>query len=141
MDNGEGTADPEAADLANKKKAANLALKRLKDQLERGESPGELMEDLGYTEQDLQQFMQRLEERLADPGLDQSAESESARRQFDSLLKGIDLNSEGALKEGGKRKRNAASGFGSKSRPVPPEYRKSSEAYRKRLSREGTAKP
>ncbi|MCA9089956.1 MAG: hypothetical protein KDA90_15150, partial [Planctomycetaceae bacterium] len=125
---------PEAADLENRKRSTDLALKRLQEQLERGDTPKELMDQLGFTEQDLNQFMQRLEQRLADSGADHSPEAESARRQFDSLLKGADYDSKGARRDGGDGPRNASESFGAANRPVPPEYRKDVEAYKKKVS-------
>jgi len=139
--NAAGSSDqltPEQADLQNKKKATELALKRLRNQLERGETPQELMNELGYTEQDLERFMHRLQERLADPGLDRSPESEAARRQFDSILKGIDYGSSGEMRSGGERERKASQSSGSGNRLAPPQYRRDSEAYKERLSRPGS---
>ncbi len=131
---------PEQADLANKKRATELALKRLRDQLERGDAPADLKERLGFTDQDLEGFMNRLEERLADPGADRSAESDAARRQFESLLKGIDAQSKGDVRKGEDHERNAASGFAGPNRPVPPEYRLEDQGYKRKSSREGTVR-
>jgi ElaB/YqjD/DUF883 family membrane-anchored ribosome-binding protein len=94
------------------------------------------MDRLGFTEQDLQQFMQRLEQRLADQGTDQSPEAQAARRQFDALLKGSDYQSTGGRKDGGDAPREASQSFGTTNRPVPPEYRRDAETYRRRLSRQ-----
>jgi collagen type III alpha len=137
---GDASAAPpaEEADLSNRKKATNLALQQLREQLERGETPQELMDELGYTQQDLENFMRRLEERLADPGTDRSPEAESARRQFESLLQGIDYESRGEFRGGGDRQREASESFGTSRRPVPPEYRLDDEAYKRRTSRQGT---
>jgi hypothetical protein len=125
-------------ELANKKRAANLALKRLRDQLQRGESPKELMDQLGYTEQELERFMERLEDRLADPGLDRSPDADAARRQFDSILKGIDYQGQSQLRDGGQKERQASESFGSGNRQAPPQYRRDSEAYKRKLSTQGT---
>jgi hypothetical protein len=133
---GDSSITPDTADLDAKRRAADLALKRLQDQLQRGETPQELMDRLGFTEQDLQQFMQRLEQRLADQGTDQSPEAQAARRQFDALLKGSDYQSTGGRKDGGDAPREASQSFGTTNRPVPPEYRRDAETYRRRLSRQ-----
>ncbi len=135
---GAGTPTPDDPDLDNKKKATNLALKRLQDQLERGETPQELMDELGFNQQELETFMDRLEERLSDPGLDQTPETEAARRQFESLLKGIDYQSTGEVRGGGAKERSASQSLGSSNRPVPPEYRLDNEAYKRKLSQEGS---
>lgn len=125
---------PQDPDLENRRKAADLALKRLQDQLKRGETPQALKDELGFTDQDLERFMQRLQERLADPGLDRSPESESQRRQFESLLKGIQYQSSGQLRDGGTQPRNASDSQGSDNRPVPPALRPGSQEYRRRLN-------
>jgi hypothetical protein len=134
---GEGAAMEDPADFANRKKATELALRRLRERMQRGETPQELMDQLGYTEQDLERFMQRLNERLSDPGLDHSPETEAARRQFHSLLEGLDQQSQGQLRGGGDHERKASGGFGSGNRVVPPEYRRDNDAYKRKLFREG----
>ncbi|WP_437186061.1 hypothetical protein SH668x_003189 [Planctomicrobium sp. SH668] len=136
-----GDLTPEEANLANKKKATELALKRLRNQMERGETPNELMDRLGYTEKDLDQFMQRLEQQLGDQGADQSPESAASRRQFETLLKGIDYQSSGQSKAGGTHERKASGSSGSSNRLAPPQYRRNTEAYKEMLNRQGTQKP
>lgn len=132
--------DPERTNLENQKKAVDLALQKLREEMQRGKSPEDLLEQLGYNEQDLRSFMHRLEERLADPGIDQSPASEAARRQFDTLLKGIDYGGSAGQRTGSERDRPAASGFGAENRPVPPEYRSEDEAFKRRLSRQGSSR-
>jgi hypothetical protein len=104
--------------------------------MERGEIPREMTRDLGYSERDLERFMSQLEERLADPGLDQSADVQAARRQFDSLLKGIQYDSAGQMRGGGQRERAASQSSGTDRRFVPPVYRLDMEAYQQKLSQE-----
>ena len=129
-----GNMTPEEAVLENRKKAVNLALKRLREQLERGESPDDLQKQLGYTDEEMMRFMERLEERLSDPGLDQSAESAARRRQFESILRGIDYKSQGESRSGGDHEREASQGFSAGEGPVPPAFRRSTEGFRRKLN-------
>ena len=133
--NASGAEPADPADLAHRKKATELALKRLKQQLERGETPESLMNDLGYSQEDLEQFMKRLDEQLADPGTDRSPESEAARRQFESLLKGLSPSQERQMRSGGDRERKASQSSGSGNRPVPPQYRPNADAYKQKLNK------
>ena len=129
---------PEEADLESRKKATELALKRLRDRMARGETPEELLENTNFTESELDSFLQRLEDRLSDPGIDNSPQSEAQRRQFESLLKGIDYKSTGARRDGNNTNSESATGFGASNLPVPPEFRQEEKSYKSKLSRQGT---
>lgn len=133
---GPSGAGPDAPNLDDKRRASELVLNRLKDQIERGEAPQDLLDDLGWTKEKLQGFMDRLEQRLADTGEDTSPEAQARRRQFETILEGIDYASEGQERNAEAGPREAAQGFGSQRRPIPPEYQKLQEQYRGRLSRQ-----
>jgi hypothetical protein len=130
-----GESRPINPNLEDKRRASELVLERLKDQLERGEAPEELLDDLGWTEDKLRDFMGRLEQRLSDTGEDTSPEAEARRRQFETILEGIDYASEGQQRDAGDGPRESAQGFGSQRRPVPPEFQDQQYQYRQRLSR------
>jgi len=130
----ESSSAPEPADLENRKKATNLALKRLKETLERGAIDPELQRELGFTDEELRSFMNRLEERLADTGEDNSPQAQARRRQFEQLLKGIDLQTETSKREG-TGAGAASQGFGAARKPVPAEYRATEQRYRELLNR------
>ncbi len=78
--------------------------------------------------------MDRLQERLADNGDDNSPEAQARRRQFESLLKGINTETQTGRREAGAGSEKAASGFGAARRPAPPEYRAAEQRYRDSLS-------
>ncbi|QDT54132.1 hypothetical protein Pan44_21590 [Caulifigura coniformis] len=130
---GESTA--EAANLENRKKATNLALKRLQETLERGDIDPELQKELGFTDDELRSFMDRLEERLADTGDDNSPEAQARRRQFEQLLKGIDLQTQTSKRAAGTGEGPSTSGFGTSGRPAPAEYRAAEKRYRESLNK------
>ncbi|TWT42828.1 hypothetical protein KOR42_46320 [Thalassoglobus neptunius] len=126
--------------MENRKRATELALKKLRERLSRGEKPEDLLENTQFTPEELDRFLDRLEQRLADPGTDQSPDSQAQRRQFETLLRGIDYQSSGERRDGGDQERDAAQGFGSSNRPVPPEYRLEGESFQRRLSEQGSKK-
>lgn len=129
-----GGSRPDPVDLENRKKATNLALQRLQETLERGEIDPELQKELNFTDEELQSFMDRLQERLADNVDDNSPEAQARRRQFESLLKGINLQTETGARAGSDGTGQAASGFGASKRPAPREYQAAEKKYRESLS-------
>jgi len=130
-----GESTPEAANLENRKKATNLALKRLQETLERGAIDPELQKELGFTDDELRTFMDRLEERLADNGDDNSPEAQARRRQFEQLLKGIDLQTETSKRAAGTGEGPSTSGFSTSGRTAPAEYRAAEKRYRESLNK------
>lgn len=123
----------EATDLANKKKSVNLMLKRLQDELRRGETDPQLLKDLGFTESELQQFLKRVDQQLNSAD-DETPEGLARRRQFEEMLKGLGSRSQGETRDGGTGPRQASGGFGARSSTAPAEYAREAEAYKKRLS-------
>ncbi len=131
-----GDLTPEQADLADKRRATELVLKRLQDELQRGEVSDEMLKDLGWTEDNLRDFMSRLEQRLADSGEDNSPAAEARRRQFQEILRGLDVGAESQRRDGATGDRPVEEGFAAPRRPAPSEFRADEEAFKQRLSRE-----
>jgi hypothetical protein len=119
--------------MENRKKAASLALRELEKELSRGKQPKELMEELGYSEEDLENFLKQFDQDLNQSVDQQSPEAQARRRQFEELLKGIDVGADGDLRSGGDQPRNASQSSGSNRRPTPRKYEASEEAFRKRI--------
>ena len=72
--------------------AADLVLKRLKQNLERGEVDQELLNKLGWTEDQLKAFSKRMPQKLdilKDPEADQLQ-----KRRVEELLKSLDLSND-----------------------------------------------
>lgn len=131
-----GDLTPEEAELADKRRATELVLKRLQDELQRGEVSDEMLKDLGWTEDNLRDFMSRLEQRLADSGQDDSPAAEARRRQFQEILRGLDVDAESQRRDGATGDRPVEQGFAAPRRPAPSEFRAEEEAFKQRLSRE-----
>ena len=125
----------EAVNLENRKKAAALAIKQLQEELSRGETPQDLLDQTGLNEAELDAFLKQLDQNLNKAGDESSPEAQARRRQFDELLKGVELDSPGELKSGGNQERKATESSGTNRRPAPPKYKSADEAYKKRLQK------
>ncbi|MCA9112351.1 MAG: hypothetical protein KDA52_20515, partial [Planctomycetaceae bacterium] len=139
---GEGAAENaqgDSPDLEAKRKAANLVLKRLEDQLQRGEIDPELREELGVTDDQLQEFTDRLRQRLADTGEDSSPEAKARRQQFNETLRNLQFESTGTSREGGERERESTGGFAGPQRKAPAGRREATEAYQRAINRRKNA--
>jgi hypothetical protein len=135
---GEGA---EAAHLDDKKRVTELVLQKLQDELRRGDVSPELLQELGWTEGKLRDFMERLDRRLSDTGEDQTPESQARRRQFDEILRGIEYSSEGARKTADAKDRPVTAGSGGVPRlPAPTEFQKAEELFQLKKSRETRSK-
>lgn len=138
-DAGETDANPDPVNLDDKKKATNLVLKRLKDELERGEVDQEFLKELGWTEADLKRFVDRLDQQ-SKSGADTPAE-QARRRQFEEMLKSLDLRSTGGARQDATKTKRSTSDFTDKQAPVPLEYRDAYKKYAEKLSKQKKADP
>lgn len=128
----------EAEEKANEeyaRKASSLVLKKLKKELDRGEVDRKLLEELGWTKDDMQRFVKRLEKQLQDAGEDTSPESAASRKQFEETLKAAMLSAK-------TKKKTAKAGIttrvdeaGARRIPVPLEYQELYEEYNKDLAK------
>ncbi|MGH7201581.1 MAG: hypothetical protein ACREJB_13305 [Planctomycetaceae bacterium] len=142
---GQGTAgsaqsDPEAANLEYAKEASNLVLKKLEDQLERGEADQELLEQLGWNQDDLRKFTDRLRRELSRPDAPQDPQAEARQRQFEEMLKSLNLGSTGTQRRGGSDRDRPSEGIGPRDLRVPPEYKELYEAFTRGMSRRNAGK-
>lgn len=125
--------EADKANLDDKLKASNMVLKRLKEELDRGEVDPELLKKLGWTERDMQRFAERLERQLAQPKPD-DPNAAARRRQFEEMLRSVDLDSAGGEKSGEFRQQKSTRNFSDRRLPVPRGYKEAYEQYLKRLS-------
>ena len=134
-------ADLEAAEKANEefaRKASNLVLKKLRKDLDRGEVDQKMLDELGWKKEDMERFVQRLENQLADPGDDQSPESIASRRQFEETLKSLGLSSKTRLRKAVGGKPTRVNELGDRKIAPPPEYQELFEEYTKDLAKPTT---
>lgn len=130
---GEGTpGKPTENTLADKKKAADLALKQLEEDIRRGDVDEELLEQLGWNEKDLNKFLDRLNrQRLNRDPVTQ--EEVNRQKQYEELLKGMKLDRTNSNRTGGTQDQFDVNSFAPNRQTAPLEYREWEAAFRKRL--------
>ncbi|MDB5346952.1 MAG: hypothetical protein JWP89_5329 [Schlesneria sp.] len=134
------TPEGEEANLEYKKQATELVLKRLQDELERGEVDPELLEKLGWTKDELRRFSDRLNKALAESKSgDETPESQSRRQQFEEMLKGLDVNKSGTKRSGENSPQREVNQIESRHSTVPKAYRAASEKLSRDVSRQKKA--
>lgn len=131
---------PEEANEEFTKEAANLVLKRLQKDIERGEVDQELLDELGWNEEQMKKFVERMQQQLeAKPEDDDSPQAKARRRQFEEMLKNLDLTEKTQRRDDTNKDKQTGDGIGPVRRPPPPEYRESFESYTKSLSKKKAA--
>ena len=127
----------DAANLEFAKKSADLALDKLRDQLDRGEVDDELLKELGWTEEQARRFADRLADQLAaDP--DAADPREAARqKQFEEMLKALGRRQNApSVRTGADIEGRDPGGVGPRDLPVPPEYEELYRAFRRSVARD-----
>ena len=98
---GQSVDDGEEANLEFKRQATELVLKQLEKDLERGTVDPELLEKLGWTEEQTRAFYERISKGLQESKAGaETPESQSRRAQFEEMLKSMDLNRKGTVRTG-----------------------------------------
>ncbi len=131
---GGSSSDAEPANPEFAREATNLVLKRLRDQLERGQVDPHLLQRLGWTEEDLQRFLDRLSRSMAATDED-SPEAQARRRQFEEMLKRVRPDQAQRQRRDTRLDKTQIDTVTTRRVPVPPEYRELYEAYTKRLAK------
>ena len=124
------------ANLEFKKQAAELVLQRLKDGLERGDVDPQLLEELGWTTDEMQRFVDRLSQALHGGEGDESPESRARRIQFEEMLRNLNLDRSGVRRSAANQPSREVDQIESRRAPVPGEYRKAWERYTRQLSKQ-----
>lgn len=132
----------DAPDPDYNRQAAELVLRKLQDDLDRGEVNPELLEKLGWTEDQLKGWSDRLAKQLQQ----QPAETpvDRARQmQFEEMLRQIDLRKSNAVRSGESQPTRELPQSDSRRSAPPAEYREAYEAFTRGLSKRtpAAAKP
>ncbi|MBX3414922.1 MAG: hypothetical protein KF708_19715 [Pirellulales bacterium] len=120
-------------DLAAARKATDLVLERLEDQLKKNDLDEELLERLGWTRQDVENFVKRWHE-LRDKAGDPS--SPAGAKRFDDTLRQLGLRGSGTVLDGNENKPLEQKQLRESFRSTPPaDYAEQYRAYTQGLSR------
>jgi hypothetical protein len=118
------------------RKAVDLSLRHLENQLKRGEVDKELLEKLGWTEEQARRFAERMREQLQSTEQPKTAADEARRLQFEETLRSLDLRPKTARRTTAKLPKSDASEIQGKRSLPPPEWRQLYNAYTRSLSKQ-----
>jgi hypothetical protein len=131
---------PEEANEEFSREAANLVLRRLQKELERGEVDQELLDELGWTPEQLKKFVERMQRQLEEkPDDSNSPQAKARQRQFEEMLQNINLSEKSQRRNDTNKEKQAGEGIGSVRRPPPAEYRDVFESVTKGFSKKKSA--
>jgi hypothetical protein len=117
------------------RKATDLALEHLRDQLENGEPDQKLLDELGWSRDDLQKFLQRWETMKQRA---ETANEKSERRELDATLRSLGLRPRGTTLGGNRTAQDTQRGLKESRRTSPPlEYLEQYRAYTQGTARGG----
>ncbi len=114
-----------------------MVLKRLQKELERGQIDQELLEELGWTEDQLKSFSDRIQQQLnslKDEPQDDDMSERLKRRRVEELLKSLDLTSKSSERVGSRTRDREQQDTTSRRRPAPSRYKDWEQMYRKSLN-------
>lgn len=139
-DGGDAVSQPDKANLEYTKKAAELVLKRLEDQLDRGDVDDELLRELGWTKGDLERFTERLRDQLYEEPGELTPESAARQRQFEETLRSFEIDAPGTRRADTYDRKQSRGGAAVRRIPVPAQYRERFEAFTRSVSKQNTKK-
>jgi hypothetical protein len=127
------SSDPSVEEAAQ---AADLALRRLQKDLDRGDVDPKLLEDLGWTKDELTAFKQRLGKQLEERQLNdqQQKEKSLSQKSFEEMLRSLDVNSTGTIREGLKDKDRDVQDTTGRQSVVPRQYQEQYKRYQRSVS-------
>jgi len=132
---GSGDGVAEKANLEYTRKATDLALRHLKDELKKDKPDPELLKQLGWSKSDLENFVKRWEQ-MRSQSQAAGEKGAAARRELDDALRSLGLRPRGTSIKGNAARSDKQSGYRESRRTAPPpEYEEQYKAYT-----EGTAK-
>jgi hypothetical protein len=132
---GEGTGETFGAEAANKEyaeKATDLALEYIEDQVNKGRPNQELLDRLGWTRQDLEQFLRRWQKMKAD-AKEAGPSAQQARQELDDALKSLGLRPARSSIQGGRVKDDTIRQTESIRSTPPPAWRELTQEYTKSI--------
>ncbi len=111
-------------------------LKQLQDQLDRGKVDQELLDKLGWTEDDMRRFAERLQQRLSTDDEATDAGEAARARQFREMLKSLDLKTSSRERLDTFEHKETTTDFSDLRERVPQKYRGAFEKYLDKLARQ-----
>lgn len=132
-----GKSDPALNDPVNLNDAiqgVDLALKHLKDELEKPNPDQQLLDSVGGSREKAQQFYQRWK-KMRDEALKGGAENSDARKRFEESLRGLGISGGTAKGDSTGTKTDDLRGRSTTVVPPPPSYRDRTSGFRTGISK------
>ncbi|HLQ43375.1 MAG TPA: hypothetical protein VK137_01490, partial [Planctomycetaceae bacterium] len=104
-----------------------------------GEVDQELLDELGWTPEQMKKFVDRMQQQVEDKGDDRSPAAQARRRQFEEMLRNLDVTSKSQRRNDTNKDKQHGEGIVPVRRPPPAEYRELWEAYTKSMSKKQAA--
>jgi hypothetical protein len=114
-----------------------MVLKRLQKELDRGKVDQELLKELGWTEDQLRLFSNRIQQQLnslEEPSGEDDMSERLKRRRVEELLKSLDLTSKSGDRVGDRARDREQQDTTSRRGSTPSRYRNWQEMYQKSLN-------
>ncbi|MBT6157312.1 MAG: hypothetical protein HOL01_14310 [Planctomycetaceae bacterium] len=124
----------EEANLEYNRKATDLVLKKLQEDLDDGKTDQKLLDEFGWTKDDLRRYLERMKRTVKRPGEDESPKSAAQKQQLQEFLKGY------KLRQGRSDRDQSSGGVAPRRKPVPAEFREAYDAYTRSLSRKAAGR-
>lgn len=125
---------PDPAHPEFSRETTNLILDQLENDLQRGEVDPELLEELGWTNDDMRRFADRLRGNLSDPTGNESPEEQANRAEFQNMLENMSFRKSAGPREASDSRVRDVEGVGTINPPVPSEYRDAYERFTRQAS-------
>lgn len=132
---GEGASEPMGEEAANKEfadKATDLALEYLEEQMNKADPNQEMLDNLGWSRQDLKEFVRRWQKMKAS-AKESGAKGERARQELDDELKSLGLRPSGTSMKGGQVPVDSILKKESIRSTPPPAWRELTQEYTKSI--------
>ena len=137
---GQGQGSDTDPELKEAKDAANLVLKQIEDELQRGDVDEKTLKELGWTKDDLKQFSDRMRDRLKKIEEPTDEASKQKQLEFKEMLKSLNLKPKRSNQTGSKKRDRITDGVNTRRSPPPSDLRELFEAYQRSLSKTGRRK-
>lgn len=135
---GEGLTDTTGdANLDYAKKATDLVLSRLENQIKRGKVDKDVLKELGWTEDEVRRFVKRMRHQAQSAKEGGTAADEARRRQYEETLRTLNLLPPAQKRTGTGIAKSSTDEIEAKRSPPPVEYRELYEAFTRSIAKEG----
>ncbi|MCA8982261.1 MAG: hypothetical protein KDA76_00750 [Planctomycetaceae bacterium] len=135
----QGPSQATSDSIEDRKKAAELVLNKLEEDLKRGEVDETLLQELGWSKDNLKQFQQRMADYLR--GQSNPDQPDLKQLQFEEMLKNMQLKGSRSTRTGPEGGAEARDEFAPTIKPAPPEYRELEQAFKRSLLESRPARP